>query len=155
MKLYYDNLFSFMPNAKIVDGKPVVDKKLDAARKAMIMLAQFQTTENVNPLYEAVNQISIYAGVTLTDLILSLKDIEVPQATIDNLLDTEATKLFIWATTYDENADVNPDFDYKYFAAVLLSIAHLGYTMSEQERMATLMKQNNGEVPEVSEVEKS
>jgi hypothetical protein len=155
MKLYYDNLFSFMPNAKIVDGKPIVDKQLDAARKAMIMLAQFQATENVAPLYEAVNQISIFAGVTITDLILSLNDIEVPQDKIDNLLDIEATRLFTWATTYDENAEVNPNFDYKYFAAVLLSIAHLGYAISEQERIANLMKQSNGELPEVSDTEKS
>lgn len=134
MKLYYDNLFSYMPNAELVDDKPVINIKLDSARKAMIMLAQFQTTQNVAALYEAVNQICTYADISISELIFSLGHIDVATDTVENLLDIEAKKLFTWATTYDSKAETNPEFDYKYFAATLLSIAHTAYALAERGR---------------------
>ena len=43
MKLFYDNLFNFMPTSLLVDGKFVPNKKLEAARNAMVALAAYQT----------------------------------------------------------------------------------------------------------------
>ena len=72
MKLFYDNLISFMPESIINNGESVPDKHLVAARTAMIYLADFQNTHNVNSLYKSVDQIAIYADVDIVDLMLSL-----------------------------------------------------------------------------------
>lgn len=120
MKLFYDNLYPFMPNSRIIDDKPVIDPKLDAARKAMIMLAEFQNTQNLTALYESINQISIYSGVDVVDLILSLGDVSVIEGTADTLLDIAAKNLFkTIAVDYDPKT-----FDYKHYTAILLSVAH-------------------------------
>ena len=120
MKLYYDNLIAYMPSSVIVDGKPIPDSKLDAARKAMMLLAEFQVTQNVRALYESVYQVSIYADINIVDLILSLSDIEIEAGRLDDLLDIAAKNLF---KTVTPNFDPKT-FDYKYYSAILLSVAH-------------------------------
>ena len=136
MKLFYDNLVPFMPNSSIVDEQRVPDVRLNAARSAMIMLSEFQRLHNLNALYEAVHQISIYANVDIVDLILSSLDEDIKGGTIDELLDIAAKNLF---------QTISPDFeqesfDYKYFTAIILSVAHTVIVMNdsfEAERMAS------------------
>ena len=120
MKLFYDNLISFMPESIINNGESVPDKHLVAARTAMIYLADFQNTHNVNSLYKSVDQIAIYADVDIVDLMLSLKDIQVEEGKIDDLLDIAAKNLFKTISQYGKE----DQFDYRYYAAILLSVAH-------------------------------
>ena len=120
MKLFYDNLISFMPESIINNGESVPDKHLVAARTAMIYLADFQNTHNVNSLYKSVDQIAIYADVDIVDLMLSLKDIQVEEGKIDDLLDIAAKNLFKTISQYGKE----DHFDYRYYAAILLSVAH-------------------------------
>ena len=133
MKLYYDNLISYMPDSVIVDGKAIPDSKLGSARKAMIMLAEFQNTHNVTALYEAVHQISVYVDVDIVDLMMSLGDINIESGTVEDLLDIAAKNLF--KTVSDPKS-----FDYKYFTAILLSVAHTVSNLQKQYAMEEYKK---------------
>jgi len=141
MKLYYDNLISYMPGSVIVDGKPIPDSKLEAARKAMMLLAEFQATQNVRALYESVYQVSLYADVNIVDLILSLSSVEVEAGRLDELLDIAAKNLF---KTISPNYDPK-SFDYKYFSAIVLSVAHTVWVVQTKQ----LQEQNLRPVEEV------
>jgi len=133
MKLYYDNLISYMPDSVIVDGKPIFDSKLAAARTAMVLLSDFQTTHNVGALYESVRKICVYADVDIVDLIMSLKDVQVEVGNIDDLLDIAAKNLF--KTVSDPKG-----FDYKYYAAILLSVAHAVTEVQKQHAIEEYRK---------------
>ena len=133
MKLYYDNLISYMPESVIVDGKAIPDSKLKAARTAMIMLAEFQNTHNVTALYESVRQICAYAGVDIVDLIMSLKDVNVEVGSVDDLLDIAAKNLF-------KTVSEPKDFDYMYYAAILLSVAHTVAEVQKQHAIEEYKK---------------
>ena len=121
MKLYYDNLVAYMPDSVIVDDKPVKDKKLTAARNAMMCLSDFQNSGNISNLYESIRQISIYSEISIPDLLFSLKDIQISETTeLDDLLDIAAKNLFQTSTpNYDPKS-----FDYKYYSAILMYVAH-------------------------------
>ena len=119
MKIYYDMLVPYMPNRKIVNDKAIDDPKLAAARQTMVMLASFQNEHTLNALYDAVYQISIYGDINIVDLIYSLEEVEVPSGKVDELLDNEANKLFKTILSEDPYS-----FDYKQFAAILLSVGH-------------------------------
>ena len=138
MKLYYDNLISYMPEAVIVDGNAIPDSKLKAARTAMMLLAEFQNTRNVNALYESVRQICVYAGVDIVDLIMSLKGVDVETGSVDDLLDIAAKNLF--KTVSDPK-----DFDYMYYAAILLSVAHVVAEVQKQHFFEELKKKQQEE----------
>lgn len=130
MKLFYDNFIAFMPIGRTTDdeGKVIPDAKLEAARNAMIMLADFQNNHNINALYESIRQISVYAGMDIVDLMLSLGDIEVGAGTIEGLLDVAAKNLFKTVSPdYPQNS-----FDYKYYTAILLSVTHTIIVMQNQ-----------------------
>lgn len=142
MKLYYDNLISYMPDSVIVDGKAIKDSKLTAARAAMICLADFQTTHNVAALYEAVQQISIYSDIDIVDLIMSLGDIDIDVAKMDDLLDVAAKNLF--KTVSDPKS-----FDYKYFTAILLSVAHVVAEVQKQHAIEEYKKAHSQ--PEIAQ----
>ena len=131
MKLFYDNLVPFMPNSIVVNEQRVPDVKLEAARKAMIMLSEFQRFRDATALYEAVYQISIYADVSIVDLIFAAHEEEIKEGTVDGLLDIAAKNLF---------KTISPDyepgsFDPNYFTAILLSIAHTVLVIKEQYAM--------------------
>lgn len=131
MKLFYDNLVPFMPNSIVVDEQRVPDVKLEAARKTMIMLAEFQRFHNPASLYEAIYQISIYADVNIVDLIFYALNENLTEGTIDDLLDIAAKNLFkTIAPDYEPGS-----FDYKHFTAILLSIAHSVFVIQEQYAM--------------------
>lgn len=135
MKLYYDNLVPFMPDSIVVNEERVPNVKLAAARKAMIMLSTFQRNHNVDALYESVYQISVYEGIDIVDLILSLGDINVGSGTIDELLDIAAKNLFkVISPNFEPDS-----FDYKSYSATLLSIAHTVFTIQTQ------LEQNAGD----------
>ena len=128
MKLFYDNLIPFMPDSIVVNEQRVPDAKLSASRKAMIMLAEFQRFHNPASLYEAIHQISIYADINIVDLIFAALDENLTEGTIDDLLDIAAKNLFkTIAPDYEQGS-----FDYKYFTAILLSIAHSVFVIQEQ-----------------------
>ena len=140
MKLYYDNLIAYMPAATFEEGKePVPDRKLSAARDAMIMLADFQNTHNIFSLYKSVASIAVYADIDIVDLILSLGDIEIEENNIDDALDIAAKNLFKTVSSNEPKGQ----FDYKYYAAILLSVAHalLESQRKYMEEMAAAQKQ--------------
>ena len=128
MKLFYDMLIPFMPTKRIVDGETVEDSKLSAARQAMIMLANFQNEQNLNALYDAVYQMSIYGDVNIVDLLYSLEDIEIPSGKLDDFLDIEAKNLFKTIVSEDPYS-----FDYRHFSAVLLVAGHTLLTYKAPE----------------------
>ena len=142
MKLFYDNLVPFMPNSIVVDEQRVPNTKLEAARKAMIMLSDFQRLHNITSLYEAIHQISIYADIDIVDLILSSLDEDIKEGTVDDLLDIAAKNLFkTTASDYESGS-----FDYKYFTAIILSVAHTVLVIQEQYEMQRLASQKAEEV---------
>lgn len=142
MKLFYDNLVPFMPNSIVVDEQRVPNTKLEAARKAMIMLSDFQRLHNITSLYEAIHQISIYADIDIVDLILSSLDEDIKEGTVDDLLDIAAKNLFkTIASDYEKGS-----FDYKYFTAILLSVAHTVLVLQEQYEMQRLASQKAEEI---------
>ena len=141
MKLFYDNLYPFMPNSKIIDDTPVIDPKLDALRRAMVMLAEFQNTHNLVALYESVHQISIFADIDITKLILSLETVKEIEGKAGELLDVAAKQLFLTsAPNYDYTT-----FDYKKYAVILLSVAHSLLEAQRQLDMDITPEQNSEE----------
>lgn len=120
MKIFYDNLLAYMPH----DVAP--SRELHALREVMNMLALFQNTQDVRFLYKAVYHLSVFAGESVDSLMLSLSDVQVPSGTIDSLLDQVAVAIFGIArkATIEEKF---LDFDYKYYVAILLTIAHTLY----------------------------
>lgn len=120
MKIFYDNLLSYMPH----DVAP--SRELYALREVMSMLAFFQNTQDVGFLYKAVYHLSVFAGMSIDNLMLSLSDVQVPSGTIDSLLDQVAVAIFgIARKAIIEEKFL--DFDYKYYVAILLTIAHTLY----------------------------
>ena len=87
MKLYYDMLVPYMPDAiKDEKGELVPNKVKTAGRLAMMELANFQNSGNTLSLYQAVLYGCIYAEVDLVDTIMNISNIECP-------FDVGATKL--------------------------------------------------------------
>lgn len=142
MKLYYDNLVAYMPDSVLVDDKPVSDKKLTAARKAMVHLSDFQNGHNISDLYESIRYVSIYSEVNIQDLLFSLKDIQIGETTeLDNLLDIAAKNLFQTATpNYDPKS-----FDYKYYTAILMYVAHETLVLRNQMLLVEMQKYTEAE----------
>ena len=146
MKIYYDMLVPYMPNRKIVNDKAIDDPKLAAARQTMVMLASFQNEHTLNALYDAVYQISIYGDINIVDLIYSLEEVEelpLIMKSVDGhggqevylINDKKAAetkqkenKRYVYQKFYQNNSDILSEdpysFDYKQFAAILLSVGH-------------------------------
>lgn len=142
MKLYYDNLVAYMPDSVMVDDKPIPDKKLTAARKAMMHLSDFQNGHNISDLYESIRYVSIYSEVNIQDLLFSLKDIQIGETTeLDDLLDIAAKNLFqTVAPNYDPKS-----FDYKYYTAILMYVAHATLVLRNQMLLAEMQKHTEAE----------
>ena len=141
MKLYYDNLISFMPDSIIGEDGAVVDEKLKAARSAMIMLADFQNTHNVSSLYKSVAEIAVYAGVDIVDLMLSLSDVRIEDGEVEDLLDIAAKNLFKTVTITGKD----DQFDYRYYSAILLTVAHRVLDMQRKYMIAMANAQTQPE----------
>ena len=148
MKLYYDNLLAYMPDSIIVDGKAIPDSKLSATRKAMMCLSDFQNSHDISYLYESIRQVSIYSEVNIVDLMLSLKDVEIDtNQKLDDLLDIAAKNLF---QTITPNYDAL-SFDYKYYSAILMYVAHETLVIRNQiavQQLQESMKSGEKEVPQ-------
>ena len=148
MKLYYDNLLAYMPDSIIVDGKAIPDSKLSATRKAMMCLSDFQNSHDISYLYESIRQVSIYSEVNIVDLMLSLKDVEIDtNQKLDDLLDIAAKNLF---QTITPNYDAE-SFDYKYYSAILMYVAHETLVIRNQiavQQLQESMKSGEKEVPQ-------
>ena len=123
-------------------NKPVSDKKLTAARKAMVHLSDFQNGHNISDLYESIRYVSIYSEVNIQDLLFSLKDIQIGETTeLDDLLDVAAKNLFQTATpNYDPKS-----FDYKYYTAILMYVAHETLVLRNQMLLAEMQKHTETE----------
>ena len=134
MKLYYDMLIAYMPDATIDDeGKYVADSTKAAGRKAMMELANFQNSGNIMALYQSVIFACTYAGVDLVDTIYELSKpnapiniIIDPSTSVEHLLNSAAMELF---------ESIKPDitFDYLGYVAEVLTAIHilLGATTTE------------------------
>lgn len=148
MKLYYDNLLAYMPDSIIVDGKAIPDSKLSATRKAMMCLSDFQNSHDISYLYESIRQVSIYSEVNIVDLMLSLKDVEIDtNQKLDDLLDIAAKNLF---QTITPNYDAL-SFDYKYYSAILMYVAHETLVIRNQiavQQLQESMKSGEKEAPQ-------
>lgn len=126
MKLYYDMLIAYMPDATINDeGKYVADSTKAAGRKAMMELANFQNSGNLMALYQSVIFACTYAGVDLVDTIYELSkpnapiNISIdPSTSVEHLLNSAAMELF---------ESIKPDitFDYLGFVAEVLTAIHI------------------------------
>ena len=110
MKLYYDTLVPYMPDATKNDaGEMVPNEVLAAGRSAMIELSEFQLTGNVMALYQSVIYACKYAGADLIDSILNIPDdLDVrSEVTIGKLIDDAAIMLFKSINTEKYLFDLN------------------------------------------------
>ena len=120
MRLYYDMLVPYMPDAIRTDaGEFVGDPQKAAGRQAMIKLAEFQQTGELSCLYHAVIDACTYANVDLVDTILNIpEDLCIPDGiTLNQILDDAAKTLFM---------SIKPDseFDINLFVCNVLNAAH-------------------------------
>jgi len=139
MKLYYDNLVAYMPDSVIVDGKPIKDTKLEAARRAMMHLSDFQNGHDIRDLYESIKYVCVYSDVNIVDLMLTLKDINIDeQQSLEDLLDIAAKNLF---QTVSPNYDPKT-FDYRYYTAILMYVAHEALVIKNRMIVEELYKQH-------------
>lgn len=124
MKLYYDMLIAYMPDAAIDDeGKYVADSTKAAGRKAMMELANFQNSGNIMALYQSVIFACTYASVDLVDTIYELSKPNAPTSidlntSVEYLLNSAAMQLF---------ESIKPDitFDYLDYVAEVLTAIHI------------------------------
>ena len=132
MKLYYDMLVPYMPDAIRTDaGEFVGDPQKAAGRQAMIKLAEFQQTGELSCLYHAVIDACTYANVDLVDTILNIpEDLCIPDGiTLNQILDDAAKNLFM---------SIKPDneFDINLFVCNVLNAAH-AIILNQQINAAT------------------
>ena len=124
MKLYYDMLIAYMPDATIDgEGKYVTDTVKSAGRKAMMELSNFQNSGNIMALYQSVIFACTYAGVDLVDTIYELSKPNAPisidpNTSVEYLLNSAAMQLF---------ESIKPDvtFDHLNFVAEVLTAIHI------------------------------
>lgn len=120
MRLYYDMLIPYMPDAtKDENGELVHNDQMSAGRSAMLELSKFQNSGDVMCLYQSVIYACIYGGSDLVDTITTIpEDVDIPDgSTITSLLDESAKILF---------RSIKPDtaFDLITFVANVLNVAH-------------------------------
>jgi len=131
MKLFYDMLIPYMPNATAgEDGKLVENPKLAAARQTMIDLANFQNSGEIIHLYQAAMNICKYTGKDLQEWLLAdHDDIEVPSVSLNEGLDICAKALF-------ETVVKDKPFDCDKFLAILLTGAHFAFQLANAQASA-------------------
>lgn len=123
MKLYYDMLVPYMPDAVTNEaGEMVTDERRAAGRKAMMELANFQTSGNALQLYQAAIFACTYAEQDLVQTILNItaedSAIVISENTpIGDMIDTAAKELF---------KSIKPDMEFNcdVFVANVLTAAH-------------------------------
>ena len=128
MELYYDALVPYMPDStRNSSGEMEHSDVIEAGRKAMMELSEFQLTGNAMSLYQAVIMACKYAEVDLIDTILNgSEDITIePTMTVKNLIDESAKMLF---------KSINPEnsFNVDKFTAYVLTAAHLIFLTIQQ-----------------------
>lgn len=124
MKLYYDMLVPYMPDAiRNESGELIPDAKKAAGRNAMIELSKHQMTGDIDCLYHSIIYACIYTGDDLVDVILGVpEEIAIPDGVaVSQLIDDSAKMLF---------SSIRPshDLDIYTFACNILTAAH---TLSE------------------------
>ena len=141
MKLYYDTLIAYMPDAvRDENGAMIHSNTLAAGRGAMSELAEFQITGNIMSLYQAVIFACRYAGQDLIESITTVIDtMEVSvDATVTELLDESAMILF-----KSINSEKYP-FDLNRFLANLLAAEHLVYVTIQRAKQQKSQEADNG-----------
>ena len=124
MKLYYDMLIAYMPDATIDgEGKYVTDAVKAAGRKATMELSNFQNSGNIMALYQSVIFACTYAGVDLVDTIYELSKPNAPTSIdpntpVEHLLNSAAMQLF-------ESIKPDTTFDYLDYVAEVLTAIHI------------------------------
>lgn len=136
MRLYYDMLVPYMPDAVTNEsGEMVTDERKVAGRKAMMELANFQASGNALPLYQAAIFACTYAE---QDLVQTIMDITAGDSAIiisentpiGDMVDTAAKELF---------KSIKPDteFNCDLFVANVLTAAHTIMQMSISNAQAS------------------
>lgn len=123
MRLYYDMLVPYMPDAVTNEaGEMVADERRVAGRKAMMELANFQASGNALPLYQAAIFACTYAEQDLVQTIMNIttegSTVIINEYTpIGDMVDTAAKELF---------KSIKPDteFNCDLFVANVLTAAH-------------------------------
>ena len=129
MELYYDMLIPYMPDGVNGEDGTVTNKEsLEAGRKAMIALSEFQLTGNVMALYQSVIHACKYADKDFIETVLSIPDdIKFDDTdTVGKLVDRSAKILF---------RSINPEkypFDLDTFTANILMASHLVFLAIQQ-----------------------
>lgn len=121
MRLYYDMLVPYMPDAVMgEDGKLVPNDQKASGRNAMIELSKFQQTGDLNCLYHSVIYACMYAGVDLVDTIINLpEELNVPDGvTLTSVIDESAKNLF-------KSIKPSYQFDINSFVVNILTVAHI------------------------------
>ena len=139
MKLYYDMLIPYMPDAvQDENGELVQNDQKIAGRRAMSELANFQNNGNVISLYQSVIYACTYAGVDLVDTILSIpEDIDFePGVTVIATID-DAAKLLFKSIKPGESFDIH-----RYVANILMAVHAI---LSNQETETELPFSNSEE----------
>ena len=120
MKLYYDMLVPYMPDAiRNESGELIPDTKRAAGRNAMIELSKYQMTGDIDCLYQSIIYACIYTGDDLVDIILGIPEEIVIQdgVSVSQLIDDSAKMLF---------SSIKPmhDLDIYTFVCNILNAAH-------------------------------
>ncbi len=120
MKLYYDMLIPYMPDAiRTESGELVPDAKKAAGRNAMIELSKYQMTGDIDCLYHSIIYACVYTGDDLVDIILGIpEEIVIPDGVpVSQLIDDSAKMLF---------SSIKPmhDLDIYTFVCNILTAAH-------------------------------
>lgn len=121
MKLYYDMLVPYMPDAVLGDnGELIPNDQKAAGRNAMIELSKFQQSGGLNCLYHSVIYACTYAGVDLVDTIINLpEELNVPDGvTLTSVIDESAKNLF-------KSIKPSYQFDINSFVVNILTVAHI------------------------------
>ena len=141
MKLYYDMLVPYMPDAVMgEDGKLVPNEQRAAGRNAMIELSKFQQTGDLNCLYHSIIYACTYAGVDLVDTIINLpEELNVPDGvTLTSVIDESAKNLF-------KSIKPSYQFDINSFVVNILTVAHIILDNSSKQPMENPSVENTDE----------
>ena len=144
MKLFYDTLIPFMPDKDMNEkGELVPNKKREAARNAMIELANFQKSGTPISLYNSILFACAYAEKDLVDEILNIPEtLEVPEVSIGKAVDICARMLF-------ESIKPDATFDLDKFVGILLSTGHcLVEALNEEQAKSSADSEETKPIPD-------
>ena len=119
MKLFYDTLVPYMPDAvRDESGQLIKDEVKQMGRQCMMDLANFQNNHDVMVLSLSIIHACSYASVDLVDTVIANKDVAIPDKPPTQLLDDAAIMLF-------KSIKDAEKFDIVDFVAHMLTVIHM------------------------------